>query len=74
MQSRKFYRTVFIYEVLSEEEAVDDCRNLQTLHALTYDGDCVGRFRETTVGELTGKEAADLLYDFGSEPGFFSPR
>ena len=71
MQSRKFYRTTFIYEVLSEDEPVDNCLDLRALQELTYYGDCVGRFGETRVNELTGKEAADVLYDFGSEPGFF---
>jgi hypothetical protein len=71
MHSRKFYRTTFIYEVLSEDEPVDNCLDLGTLREVTHYGDCVGRFGETRVNELTGKEAADALYEFGSEPGFF---
>jgi hypothetical protein len=35
MHSRKFYRTTFIYEVLSEDEPVDNCLDLGTLREVT---------------------------------------
>lgn len=67
--SRKFYKTTVTFEVLSEEPI--NCTDLETLNEQTQGGDWVGHFGETVEVELTAKEAADALYEFGSEPGFF---
>ena len=68
--SQKFYKTIFTFEVLSEKRLPGDL-DLVDINQMTYDGNCVGRFGETRVIRLSGKEAADALYEFGSEPGFF---
>jgi len=69
MTKRKFYRTRIIVEVLSEEPV--DFDNLNQVHYAITEGDCSGRWEETEVKELNGKEAAVALEIQGSEPGFF---
>lgn len=68
--TRKFYKTTFVYEVLSDAPLGGDYE-LTELDAMTDSGDCVGRFGETVQVELTPKQMADALHAFGSEPGFF---
>jgi len=69
MTKRKFYRTRFVYEVLSEEPLGEI--TLGSLEEMCDSGSCVGRWGGSTEKKLNGRQAADALYDFGSEPGFF---
>jgi hypothetical protein len=64
---RKFYRTVFRIEVLSEYPYPDDIENL---HYNITEGDCSGKW-EMTQEVLNGQQAADALRAQGSAPEFF---
>lgn len=67
---RKFYRTVFTVEVLSEEEpeAVD----LDVLHEQITDGPWSGVVEKGATETVGGKAMAKLLIEQGSDPGFFN--
>ena len=69
MTKRKFYKTRFTYEVLSEEPLGEV--TLESLAEMCDSGSCVGRWWDSKEKKLDGKEAADALCDFGGEPGFF---
>lgn len=73
MQSeRKFYKTRIVFEVLSEEPLPGHA-GLEYIARESEDGRYVGRFSaDGAEATLTGKQMADALYDFGSDPGFFS--
>jgi hypothetical protein len=66
---KKFYKTVFTFEVLSEEPL--ESMSLSDLEYETSEGHCVGRFGETTSEELTEEQVCDELIEFGSQPEFF---
>lgn len=71
--SRKFYRTTYAVELLSEEP-LDASPGLQGLRNLLYralEDDLSGRVIAGKVEELTGEQAANALLVQGSEPGFF---
>jgi len=70
---RKFYKTVYSVEVLSEEpiEDIDAFVGLKDLHYMITDGDCVGRTTFVNEVVMTGKETADALHKIASKPGFF---
>ena len=70
MTNRKFHRTVFKVEVLSEDRIPDDC-TLEHIAYQTNDGEWVGRKTRVESKVLTGKEAADALHKIGSCPSFF---
>jgi hypothetical protein len=65
-----FYKTIITYEILSEEP-IPDSVSLADIDRECEDGAWVGQFGETKQQELTGKEMADELYAFGSDPTFF---
>lgn len=67
----KFYKTKVVFEVLSNEP-IPGHADLEFIARESYDGRYVGRFGETTEQRLSGKAMADALYEFGSDPGFFS--
>jgi hypothetical protein len=67
---RKFYRTVYTLEVLSEEP-VPDITSLDDLHYQTQFGEYSGITHRESSEEVNGKTMADLLMKQGSEPGFF---
>lgn len=69
MTKRKFHETIIEVRVLSEEPFV--LGSLEDMAFAIRDGDCVGSVEEKGRRELDGKQAADALYDVGSEPGFF---
>ncbi len=71
MSSRKFYKTTFKIDVLSEEP-FGECLSLGQIDYAISEGDCVGANLRSTEQELTPKQMADALYEVGSEPGFFS--
>lgn len=69
--TRKFYKTVFRVEVLSEDEPVGDLE-LDALHDLITNGDCSGEVNREEPVELTGAEAAAALLEQRSDPSFFN--
>lgn len=69
MSPRKFYKTVIEVVVLSERPYGP--KRLSDVAYDIMDGDCVGGWDATESKEIDGRAAADLLYEFGSEPGFF---
>jgi len=69
LTKRKFYRQVFTVVVVGEEPLEWD--SLHDIAREIFDGDFVGRTRQSSYKEIDGKTAADALYALGSEPGFF---
>ena len=67
---RKFYCTVIHIEVLSEDE-LPETMDLEGIHYAITDGDCSGLVKWDTPLTLSGRQAADALYNHGSDPGFF---
>ena len=68
--AKKFFLNKFTIVVLSEDAPLE----FDDLADIDYEidqGDCVGGELEVEVTQLTSKEAADKLYELGSEPGFF---
>lgn len=66
-----FYKTTFTYTVLSDSPLEGDM-SLASIAEACDTGDCVGKFDgDWNVETLTGQQAADALYEAGSEPGFF---
>lgn len=67
-KTRKFFLTTFTVEVLSEDNNLTDLN----LHELAYasEDDCVAKTTAESR-ELTEEQTVELLYEFGSEPGFF---
>ena len=65
-----FYKTIYTLEVLSEDVIPDDL-DLEGLAYETDQGAYVGRLLPPVITELTGKQMADALYAFGSDPSFF---
>lgn len=71
MAKRKFYKTIFRVEVLSEDFPVED---VDSLHDIAYqidEGDCSGKVEHVRSVRLTGKRAAEALREQGSDPEFF---
>jgi len=68
--ARKFHKTVFTFEVLSEEP-INDPVSLDTLDYQTTEGHWSGRFLDTTRKVLDGPAAAKALMEQGSDPEFF---
>ncbi len=70
---RKFYRTVYQIEVLSEEKFDNEGgMSLTDIDNAITDGDCSGRVKFIVNNEeKTGKEMAELLKEQGSDPEFF---
>jgi hypothetical protein len=72
MSNRKFYKHSVTVVFLAEDSPLD----FETLGDINYaitDGPCVGLFpTDESCVEVTGKEAAELLSEFGSEPSFFN--
>ena len=67
---RKFYRTVFTVEVLSEEPIRPDIDLVDLAYEIT-DGHASGRMDITEGKVLTGPQAAVALKAQGSDPEFF---
>lgn len=69
ISARKFYETTITIRVLSEEPF--EFNDLDDIHYAIDQGDCVGHVAEDGAKTLDAKETVALLYEFGSEPGFF---
>ena len=70
MTDKKFHKTVFQVTVLSEKPFASDL-SLSDIHDEITTGDCSGVVKEVSHEEMNGKQAADALYEQGSDPGFF---
>jgi hypothetical protein len=69
-EPRKFYRTVYTVEVLSEEPITVNV-DLDDLNYMITDGDCSGKIETNGSDEIDGVTAAKLLMEQGSDPEFF---
>jgi len=67
--TRKFYRQVFTFEILSEEPIGDI--SLEDANYETMEGNMSGHFLSRIETEHTAKEMADMLCSQGSDPEFF---
>lgn len=67
---RKFYRTIFTVEVLSEEEP--EAIDLDVLHEQITDGPWSGKVEKGESKKVGGLAMAKLLENQGSDPGFFN--
>lgn len=70
MTKRKFFRTVFTIEVLSEEPADPDICLEDLAHAIT-EGPWSGDIKTDGSAAVNGKKMAKLLVAQGSDPSFF---
>jgi len=68
--TRKFYKTTYTLEVLSEEP-INPNVSLEDLHYMITDGDCSGVVHMDNSEEVDGKTMAELLMKQQSDPGFF---
>ena len=68
----KIYRTVFSFEVLSEEP-INCSLSLSDLYEMTMEGHCSGRFIDNPIHneELMGMAAVEAIRNQGSDPEFF---
>jgi hypothetical protein len=67
---KRYYRTVFRYEVLSDGADALDGAGLEEIHELTHEGHCSGAFLETHEEEVDGPTMARMLESQGSDPAF----
>ena len=70
MTKRKFFKTVFTLEILSEKPIPSDISLGELNYGIT-EGECSGELNQTEVKELNGKEIATALIAQGSDPEFF---
>lgn len=71
MPKRKFFKTTFTVEVLSEEEPVSDDLSLEEIERGFTSGDWSGRVTCEGSEELSAQEAVYELTEQGSDPSFF---
>lgn len=69
-KKRKFYRTVFVIEVLSEDQ-IPPHIELETVANEIGRGGWSGEFYVKTTEEVSGKKMAKMLIEQGSDPSFF---
>jgi len=67
---RKFYKTVYEIEVLSEEK-IPEWMSVEEIAYEITSGGCSAVFNHIKTQELTGKECAEELMNQGSDPEFF---
>jgi len=70
MTERKFYKTTYVFEVLSEEP-IEDADLKDVLDECTA-GCLSGDVKSQECVEVDGKTVAALLNDQRSDPGFFN--
>ncbi len=68
--ARKFYKTTFVVEVLSEDAPLDVFSSLAEVGYQISEGACVGDISGASE-EISAKKTAELCLDFHSDPGFF---
>jgi hypothetical protein len=69
-KTRKFYRTVVVFDVLSEHPTND--MDLPELAEACDSGDCVGMVYSRHQEQIPRDEVVRRSTEMGSEPGFFS--
>lgn len=67
---RRFYKTTYIIEVLSEDQILLNLSLAELDHEMN-EGSYVGRVKDVNSTTVNSKTMAELLSEFGSEPGFF---
>jgi len=67
---RKFFKTTFKVEVLSEDVPVE-WDNLYDVASAIDTGDCSGRITDEKIVKLSASKAAEALQAQGSDPEFF---
>ena len=70
MAERKFYETMIVVKVLSEDEPIDSSDLANVAYQIT-EGDYSGVVASSKSEQLTAKEAAEALIAQGSDPEFF---
>jgi len=72
MNKKKIYRTVFRFEVLSEEP-IEESMSLEDIAYETNEGCMSGQFLENQITNevLAGKAAVSAIKKQGSDPSFF---
>lgn len=71
MPKRRFFKTTFTVEVLSEDEPVSEDLSLEEIERQYTSGNWSGRKICEGSEELSAQEAAYELMEQGSEPSFF---
>ena len=71
MTGRKFYKTIFTVEVVSEEPLADGMYLEDVAYEITLGG-CSGIVRQSDPIELDGMGAAQSLIHQHSDPRFFN--
>ena len=66
----RYFRQVIQIEVLSEDVPLEWDALTDIAHAIS-EGDCVGRVQEILSERISPKFTAQLLREYGSDPGFF---
>ncbi len=69
--ARRFYRHLYVVEVLSEENLEGPDPGLAAIAAMIVDGPCSGRVDLVDTREIDGPAAAAALRAQDSDPGFF---
>ena len=67
--NKKYYRTVYKFEVLSDEP-MSDIIDLDTIHYEVTEGHCSGMFLDSEVEECDKERITELLKNQGSDPTF----
>lgn len=70
MTHRKFFKTTYVVEILSEEPIPPDM-DLKDVMAEAYDGGYSGDVKSEETVEVDGATMASLLTEQRSSPGFF---
>ena len=68
---RRYHRTIFLVEVLTDDGPYNPDDLGQIHHDITTGG-ASGQFEMTSSIPVSGETMANLLQSQGSEPGFFS--
>ena len=69
--NKKYYRTVYRIEVLSDEP-MPDMIDLDTIHYEVTEGQCSGMFLDSEVEVCNEERITDLLRKQGSDPSFLT--
>ena len=70
MNNKKYYRTVFKLEVLSDQPMAGVGFNLEEIAFEISEGHCSGMFLDEEVEECDTKRISELLENQGSDPSF----
>jgi hypothetical protein len=70
--SKKYYKTVFTVEVLSEDPVPFDLALEDLAHEIVF-GDYSGKVTRAPAEELASEQMTEALESQGSDPGFFGP-